>query len=115
MSIGKMNAFIELQEKKIINDDESFGTAVYKTLHSVRAYKEEIQDAGRRFKQWINAAAYANATDLFRFRVIPGFNVTTDYFINHKDRLFNIIAVDNESGKGLYVDVLAENIERSVS
>ena len=73
MSYGKMNSFIDLIEKQTVKDAESFSTETDVILASVRAYRE-----GRHGNEkWANRAQFSEATDLFRFRCIPGVAVTT--------------------------------------
>ena len=55
-------------------DAEGFKSEKEVTLASVRAYREGRHGSER----WANMAAFSEATDLFRFRVIPGVSVTTD-------------------------------------
>ena len=74
MSFGKMNAFIDLVKKEVAVDAEGFKSEKEVTLASVRAYREGRHGSER----WANMAALSEATDLFRFRVIPGVSVTTD-------------------------------------
>ena len=74
MSFGKMNTFIDLVKKEVSVDAEGFKSEKEVTQASVRAYREGRHGSER----WANMAAFWEATDLFRFRVIPGVSVTTD-------------------------------------
>lgn len=106
MSYGKMNTFIELIATTIGKDDEGFSTGSDVVLASVRAYRE-----GRHGSQkWANRAAFSEATDLFRFRVIPGVKVTTQQVIVCDGGRFDITSVEDVSGKGMYVEVLAKQV-----
>ena len=73
MSYGKMNSFIDITERQSVKDAEGFSTEIDVVLASVRAYRE-----GRHGNEkWANRAQFSEATDLFRFRCIPGIAVTT--------------------------------------
>ena len=73
MSFGKMNTFIDITEKQTVKDTEGFSTETDIVLASVRAYRE-----GRHGNEkWANRAQFSEATDIFRFRCIPGVTVTT--------------------------------------
>lgn len=106
MSYGKMNTFIDLISATTAKDDEGFGTGCDMVLASVRAYRE-----GRHGSQkWTNRAAFSEATDLFRFRTIPGITVTTEHFIVCDGGRFDIVSVEDVSGNGMYVEVLAKKV-----
>lgn len=77
MSFGNMNTFIDIVVLKKSKDEEGFATAVYDAVASVRAYREGRHGSQR----WANLAAFSEATDLFRFRSIPGITVTTGHVI----------------------------------
>ena len=73
---------------------------------SVFAYRE-----GRHGSQkWVNRAAFSEATDLFRFRVIPGLTVTTANVILSGDDRFEIASVEDVKGRGMYLEVLAKKV-----
>lgn len=104
MSYGKMNTFIDLVTSATEKDNEGFGVSGDTVIASVRAYRE-----GRHGSQkWVNRAAFSEATDLFRFRVIPGVTVTTKMAIVCEDGRFDITSVEDVSGRGMYVEVLAK-------
>ena len=68
MSFGKMNTFIDIVERVTIKDLEGFSTEVDNSLASIKAYRE-----GRHGNEkWANRATFSEATDLFRFRCLPG-------------------------------------------
>ena len=107
MSYGKMNAFIDIVLTTTIKDEEGFTTQGDSILASVRAYRE-----GRHGTQkWANRAAFSEATDLFRFRTIPGLSVTTAMAIVCDGERLDITSVEDVSGRGLYVEVLAKKSE----
>lgn len=66
-----MNGFADIISVKRVKDSEGFSTTVDEILASVRVYREGRHGSQR----WANLAAFSEATDLFRFRVIPGVDV----------------------------------------
>ena len=104
MSFGKMNTFISIVEKQFTQDDEGFKTETDVTVAEVRAYREGRHGSQR----WANLAAFSEATDLFRFRCIPGLTVTTDQFLICDDCRYDIVSVEDVKGRGMYIEVLAK-------
>lgn len=109
MSFGKMNTFLEILEKKITTDAEGFKSEQEVVLASIRAYREGRHGS----EKWANRAAFTDATDLFRFRVIPGITVTTDLRILCDGHTFEITSVENVKGRGMYLEVLAKEVKPS--
>lgn len=107
MSFGKMNTFIDLIEKLIVEDTEGFSTETYSTIASVRAYREGRHGT----EKWANRAAFSEATDLFRFRRIPGVTVTTAMLVVNDGGRFEITSVEDVKGRGMYVEVLAKEVK----
>ena len=107
MSFGKMNVKISIAVETIAKDAEGFATKTDTILASLYAYRE-----GRHGSQkWVNRAAFSEATDLFRFRVIPAINVSTEHvLLCGKDR-FEITSVEDVKGKKMYLEVLAKQTE----
>ena len=95
MSFGKMNTFIDLVKKEVSVDAEGFKSEKEVTLASVRAYREGRHGSER----WANMAAFSEATDLFRFRVIPGVSVTTDLALLCDGDRFEITSVEDVKGR----------------
>ena len=110
MSFGKMNGFADIVETRQIKDSEGFSTTQDEVLASVRVYREGRHGSQR----WANLAVFSEATDLFRFRCIPGLTVTTDHFLNCDGERFNIISVENVKGRGMYIEVLAKRSEPTI-
>ena len=104
MSFGKMNAFIDLVKKEVSVDAEGFKSEKEVTLASVRAYREGRHGSER----WANMAAFSEATDLFRFRVIPGVSA----LLCDGDR-FEITSVEDVKGRGMYLEVMAKVVKAS--
>ena len=103
MSFGKMNSFADIVETKQVKDSEGFTTTQDEVLASIRVYREGRHGSQR----WANLAAFSEATDLFRFRCIPGLTVTTDQFLVTEDGRFDIVSVEDVKGRGMYIEVLA--------
>lgn len=109
MSFGKMNTFIDIVRKKITTDDEGFKVEIDEVLASVHAYREGRHGS----EKWANMAAFSNATDLFRFRVIPGLEVTTEMRIICGKQVFEITSVENVKGRRMYLEVQAQEVRES--
>ena len=107
MSFGKMNGFADIVITKRIKDSEGFSTTADEILASVRVYREGRHGSER----WANLAAFSEATDLFRFRVIPDLTVTTDHILVCEDGRFEITSVEDVKGRGMYTEVLAKKVE----
>ena len=104
MSFGRMNTLISIAREVVTKDAEGFATKTDQVLASVFAYRE-----GRHGSQkWVNRAAFSEATDLFRFRVILGLTVTTANVIQCGDDRFEITSVEDVKGRGMYIEVLAK-------
>ena len=104
MSYGKMNGFADIVKTKQIKDSEGFATTQDEVLASVRVYREGQHGSQR----WANLAAFSEATDLFRFRCIPGLTVTTNQFLICDDCRYDIVSVEDVKGRGMYIEVLAK-------
>lgn len=104
-----MNTFIEITEKRKVLDEDGFSTITDVTLASIRAYWEGRHGS----EKWANTAVFSSATDLFRFRVIPGLEVTTSMRIRCEDHLFEITSVEDVKGRGMYLEVLAQEVTES--
>ena len=106
MSFGKMNDFADIVENRQVKDSEGFTHSEDEVLASVRVYQEGRHGS----KRWANLAVFSEATDLFRFRYIPGLTVTTDHFLVCDGERFDISSVENVKGRGMYVEVLAKKV-----
>ena len=109
MSFGKMNYSIDIQEKRPAVDAEGFRTMEQVTVATVRAYREGRHGSER----WANRAAFTDATDLFRFRVIPNLEITTAMVILCDGRIFEITSVEDVKGRGMYIEALAREVQPS--
>ena len=109
MSYGKMNTLIDIIQKVTIKDQEGFRTEAYNIIASVKAYRE-----GRHGNEkWANRASFSEATDLFRFRRIPGATITTAMVVVNKEGRFQITSVEDVKGRGMYIEVLAKEVKPS--
>ena len=109
MSFGKMNKQIQITLKQTALDDEGFQTETDVVVTRIRAYRE-----GRHGREnWANRAAFSEATDLFRFRAIPNVTVTAEMRIMCDNVVFEITSVEDVKGRGMYVEVLAKEVEPS--
>lgn len=78
-------------------------------LAEVRAYHEARHGSER----WANRAAFSEATDLFRFRAIPGVEVSTKLFLICEGCRYDITSVEDVKGRGMYVEILAKKVVAS--
>ena len=106
MSFGKMNGFADIVITKRVKDNEGFSTTVDEVLASVRVYQEGRHGSQR----WANLSAFSEATDLFRFRRIPGLTITTNHILVCEDGRFEITSVEDVKGRGMYIEVLAKKV-----
>ena len=104
MSFGKMNGFADIVETRQVKDSEGFAHSEDEVLASIRVYQEGRHGSQR----WANLAAFSEATDLFRFRCIPGLTVTTDHILVTENGRYDIVSVESVKGRGMYIEVLAK-------
>lgn len=109
MSFGKMNTFIDIIEKVTVKDSEGFSTETDNIVASIRAYREGRHGT----EMWANRATFSEATDLFRFRSIPGVTVTTAMVIVCDGGRFEITSVEDVKGRGMYIEALAKEVKPS--
>ena len=107
MSLGQMNGFADIVKTKQVKDSEGFIRSEDEVIASIRVYREGRHGSER----WANLAAFSEATDLFRFRCIPGLTITTEHFLICDGERFNITSVENVKGRGMYIEVLAKRSE----
>lgn len=109
MSYGQMNRFAEILRTVKTKDIEGFAHSEDAVIANIRVYREGRHGSQR----WANLAVFSEATDLFRFRTIPGVTVTTDCFILCDGDRFDITSVEDVKGKGMYMEVLAKRMTPS--
>ena len=110
MGLGQMNGFADIVKTKQVRDSEGFTHSEDEVLASIRVYREGRHGSER----WANLAAFSEATDLFRFRRIPGLTVTTDHILVTEGGRYDIVSVENVKGRGMYTEVLAKRSEPTV-
>ena len=110
MGLGQMDGFADIVETKQDKDSEGFTHSEDEVLASVRIYREGRHGSQR----WATLAAFSEATDLFRFRCIPGLTVTTDHVLVTEDGRYDIVSVENVKGRGMYLEVLAKRSEPTI-
>lgn len=107
---SEINADIDkLVDLKKEIDDEGFQTETDVVLATVRAYREGRHGS----EKWANRAAFSEATDLFRFRTIPGLMVTTNMRLFCDGSVFEITSVEDVKGRGMYIGVLCKEVQPS--
>ena len=107
MSFGKMNHSADIIKVQTIKDNEGFASKQDTVIATVRVYREGRHGSVR----WANLAAFSDATDLFRFRTIPGIKITTGHIIVCDDERFGIISVEDVKGRKMYTEVLARRLK----
>lgn len=107
MALGNMTEFISIIETRTVKDADGFSVNEDVTLASVRAYREGRHGSRR----WANRASFTDATDLFRFRVIPGVEVTVAQTILCGTHRFEITSVEDVKGRGMYIEVLCREVK----
>ncbi len=110
VSFGKMNGFADIKVVTKTKDSEGFATTSETVIASIRVYREGRHGSER----WANLATFSEATDLFRFRAIPGVEVTTEHFIECDGERFDITSVENVKGRGMYTEILAKKVVSSI-
>ena len=109
MSFGKMaGTFIDIIDPHPITDAAGFKVPGDMVLASVRAYKEERRGNSK----WANMAAFSEATSMFRFRTIPGLEITTNHVIVCAAGRYRIVSAEDVRGKGRYWECWCELSER---
>ncbi len=106
MSFGKMRTPVSILRTETVKDSEGFAVPKDTVLAMVRAYHEARHGSER----WANRAAFSEATDLFRFRAIPGVEITTKLFLLCEGCRYDITSVEDVKGRGMYVEVLAKKV-----
>lgn len=109
MSFGKMNTQIQITKKQVTLDNEGFQTESDVVVATVRAYREGRHGS----EKWANRAAFSEATDLFRFRTIPGVKISTDMRLFCDGTVFEITSVEDVKGRGMYIEALAKEVQPS--
>lgn len=109
MGYGKMRVFIDLVETVTVKDNEGFSGMHEEVVASLRAYMEQRHGN----ESWKNRAAFSTATAMFRFRRIPGIEVTTRHRIVCAEGRYEIKSCEDVRNRGMYIEVLCEKVEAS--
>jgi head-tail adaptor len=109
MSI-KLREIIEISEKTTEKDSDGFAQAEYKVLKRIYAYREDRHAN----ESWANRAAFSKSSVLFRFRKIPGLEITPKLFINCRGKTYNISSVEDIKNRSMYIEILCDLTEGSV-
>ena len=104
-----INDFIEIIQRRGATDEEAFSSDQDVVLASVRAEKSY----GSMTEKQANDATFAAQTAVFRLRHIPGLRVEPSMFITDAAGRYNITAVDEISGRGMYIEILAKKVTSS--
>lgn len=103
MGFGKMDTFVDVFSTEPVKDPEGFSYIRDTILATVHAYREDQHGSER----WSNMAAFSEATSLFRFRKIPGLEITTAHVLVCDTGRYNIVSVEDVKGRGMYIEALA--------
>ena len=105
----QLNDLIDIIERRVDKDAEGFGADTDVILASVRAEKSyaSMDEKGA------NDATFAVQTATFKFRRIPSLPIHPDMFIVDAVGRYNITAVDEMSGRGLYIVATARLVTAS--
>jgi head-tail adaptor len=106
MSLGKMKTSIEIVQSTYVKDIEGFVKQVDQIIATIKAYREGRHGS----EKWANRATFSEATELFRFRSIPGIKITTEMTILCDQERYEIISAENVRGRGMYWEVLAKKV-----
>ena len=101
-----MTTSIEIVRSTYVKDAEGFTQQVDQTIATVKAYREGRHDN----EKWANRATFSEATDLFRFRIIPGIKITTELTILCEQERYEITSAENIRNRGMYWEVLAKKV-----
>jgi len=109
MGLGLMTKKAQLCSISNTIDSEGFSGRSVQVLANIRVFVEGRHGSER----WANLAAFSEATELFRFRVIPNITVTTSHYILYENTQYDILSVENVKGRNMYIEVLAKRTEAS--
>lgn len=109
MSFGKMQSLIDIISTEPFKDAEGFVTKGDRIVASVRTYHESKHGS----EKWANRATFTTASSLFRFRKIPNLTVKMDMVIVCDNCRYNIVSVEDVKNRGLYTEILCEEVSPS--
>lgn len=106
MKIGDLRHRIILQKFVETTDEEGFSTQEWQDVATVWASVENLY--GREY--WQAAAIQAENTVKFIIRYRN--DITNDMRIKFKDKLYNIISIDNIKYRNEYKEIKAKEVEK---
>jgi head-tail adaptor len=106
MSYGKMNQAISIISTVPTKDADGFVTKGDTVISAVRAYFEVKNST----EKWSNLSQFAEATALFRIRVIPNIDVSTTNIILHNNIKYEILSVENIKNRNMYLEIIAKAV-----
>ena len=107
MSISKLSVTINIISATPTKDAEGFAVSDEKIIATVRAEKDDRHGS----ETQTNMATFSTAVTRFRFRRIPGVEVTAAHTIRCEGEVYRITSV--LTVRGLVVEAMTEKIERS--
>jgi head-tail adaptor len=106
MSYGKMNQPIQIISTVPTKDADGFVTKGDTVIAAVRAYFEVKNST----EKWSNLSQFAEATALFRIRVIPDVIINTTNIILHNNIKYEILSVENIKNRNMYLEIIAKAV-----
>jgi len=104
-----MSTFIDIISTSPVKDSEGFAVLQDTVVAGVRAYMEQRHGN----EAWKNRATFSSATALFRFRKIPGLDITNRHIILCAEGRYEIKSCEDVRQRGMYIEVLCEKVEAS--
>jgi head-tail adaptor len=107
----KLNTNISIITTEPTKDAEGFVTHGDTILTTVRAYFEPKNST----EKWRGSSLFSEADAIFRFRVIPGLEVTPQMVIGSGAGRYEIVSTENVRQRGMYIEVIAKKTEGSAN
>ena len=99
-----MNTVITIIHLSFDKDEDGFSKPGETVLARVRAYKENKNST----EKWANRTVLQDVSAVFRLRVIPGMEVTTDMVIDCFDGRYNIMSIENVRDRNMYLEIVGK-------
>lgn len=106
LRIGRLTATLTILQKIFVKDEYGFKSYTLEPLATVPCYRERRNGS----LKWTNDATFAEATDLFQFRAVPGVEFTTDHVIECGGDHFTPLSVEDIKGRGVYIQTPARKV-----
>ena len=107
--LGQMNKKAIIVSLVTTKDSEGFSSETEVIVASIRCSVEERHGS----EKWANLSVFSEATNQFKFRRIPGTEVTPEMYIIYEGDRYDILSVEGTHGRGMYLEVLAKRNEAS--